>query len=133
MVNVEGSGTDGAVTTLSPEGTLVHTNHYVCEAMLGYEDDPAYARRSARRYSRGSALLAGAAQQGLVTSGLLRQMLADHENAPDSICRHPDAVSGAKTVFWCITDVKGRSISFGRGNPCDSDVQTYRFPGGGPR
>ena len=128
VVNVEGSATDGVVTTVSDEGTLVHTNHYVCDAMLGYEGDPAYAKRSARRFRRGAELLAEAAQQpGSVTPSQLRRFLADHENAPDSICRHPDADSSAKTVFWCITDVAARRVTYGRGNPCEPGSEDFLF------
>ena len=57
VVNIEGSATDGATTTLGRTGTLVHTNHYVCESMLDYEDDPAYAKRSALRLHRAAELL----------------------------------------------------------------------------
>ena len=129
VVNVEGSGTDGTLTGLSDHGTLVHTNHYVCDPMLRYEDDHAYAKRSARRYRRGTDLLAEAARRaGSVDADSLVAMLADHENAPDSICRHPAAGAGSKTVFWCITDVTAGTIRFGRGNPCDSTEQTYSIP-----
>jgi len=60
-------------------------------------------------------------------------MLADHEGAPDSVCRHPDAAAGAesKTVFWCVTDVTDGTIEFGRGNPCRSEAQRYAFQGYG--
>jgi isopenicillin-N N-acyltransferase-like protein len=134
VVNVEGSATDGVVTTLSRDGTLVHANHYVCDAMLGYEDDHAYAEKSARRYARGTQLLAGAAQeQGSVTPELLRGFLADHENRPDSICRHPDSDSSAKTVFWCITDVRARRVTYGLGNPCTSGAADYTFSGTWPQ
>ena len=28
---------------LEPDGTLAHTNHYVCDSMLSYEGDTEYA------------------------------------------------------------------------------------------
>jgi isopenicillin-N N-acyltransferase-like protein len=128
VVNVEGSATDGETTTLGEVGTLVHTNHYVCESMLGYEDDPAYAKRSALRLQRGAELLEQAsAHPGSVTEEALIAMLSDHENAPDSLCRHPVPETNTKTVFWCVTDVKARHITFGRGNPCSSTPQHFQF------
>ena len=126
-VNVEGSACAAVVRTLRAGETLAHTNHYVEPAMVLYEGDPAYARRSAARYERACALLAGAAAgpPGSVTPAVLRSWLADHEGAPDSICRHPggapDAVTGeagTKTVFWTIADVTAGEVVYGRGNPC---------------
>lgn len=136
VANVEGSGGDAVVRTMRPGETLAHTNHYVEPAMLRYEGDAAYARRSAIRYERGCALLAGAAvaRPGMVTPAVLRAWLADHDGAPDSICRHasgePDAGPGSggpvKTVFWAIADVTTGVIRYGRGNPCAS-VEADRF------
>jgi isopenicillin-N N-acyltransferase-like protein len=89
--NVEGSGGDAVVRRVGPGETLAHTNHYVEPAMLRYEGDPAYARRSAARYERACALLAAAtgAPPGSVTPDVLRAWLSDHAGAPDSLCRHP--------------------------------------------
>ena len=128
VVNIEGSATDSVSITLNRAGTLVHTNHYVCEPMLGYEGDPEYAVLSAIRFRRATELMGeAAAQPGSVTKARLNAMLADHENAPDSLCRHPIPGRNAKTVFWCITDVKSGEITFGRGNPCDSFPQSFAF------
>ena len=129
VANVEGSATDAEVTGLDDAGHLAHTNHYVCDRMLSFEGDPAYAKRSDVRYRRARALLEARAP-GSVTEASMREMLADHEGAPDSICRHPavgDGANGAKTVFWCVADVTAGIVTFGRGNPCDSTAQRYEF------
>jgi isopenicillin-N N-acyltransferase like protein len=127
VANVEGSATDAEVTGLDDAGHLVHTNHYVCDRMQPFEGDPAYAQRSAVRYRRGRQLLAAAAPGSLTTESL-RGMLADHETRPDSLCRHPEfGTPTEKTVFWCVADVTQGRVEFGRGNPCDSTSQTYRF------
>lgn len=128
VVNVEGSATDGETTTLGGDGTLVHTNHYVCQSMLGYEDDLQYAKHSALRLDRAAELLEQAsARPGSVTENVLIGMLSDHENAPDSLCRHPVPETSTKTVFWCVTDVKAQRVTFGRGNPCSSTPQHFEF------
>jgi len=60
----------------------------------------------------------------------LREMLSDHEGAPDCLCRHPERFggsSGSATAFWCVADVTAMRVVFGRGNPCDSDAQEYVF------
>jgi isopenicillin-N N-acyltransferase-like protein len=126
VANVEGSATDAEVTILDGDDHLVHTNHYVCDRMLPFEGDPSYARRSAVRYGRARELLSAAAP-GSLTKDRLRAMLADHETRPDSLCRHPEFGKPEKTVFWCVADVTDGRITFGRGNPCDSEAQTYTF------
>ncbi|MCZ3389640.1 MAG: C45 family peptidase [Actinomycetia bacterium] len=128
VVDIEGSATDSVTMTLSPTGTLVHTNHYVCDAMLGYEGDPEYAELSAIRFNRGMELMEQAsAQPGTINENRLIEMLSDHENAPDSLCRHPSPGRSSVTVFWCITNVTTGQVTFGRGNPCDSVPQNFHF------
>lgn len=128
VANVEGSATDAEVTGLDEAGHLVHTNHYVCDRMLPFEGDPVYATRSAVRYERARELIA-AQPPGSVTGETMREILSDHETKPDSICRHPEfGAADVKTAFWCIADVTDGLITFGRGNPCDSEAQEYEFP-----
>jgi isopenicillin-N N-acyltransferase-like protein len=128
VVNVEGSATDAELTGPDALGVLAHTNNYVCERMLRYEGNAVYAERSGMRYRRAAALLAEAASApGSITPDRLRGMLSDHKNAPDSLCRHEAEGSRSKTVFWTVADVTERRVTFGRGNPCDSEPQTYAF------
>ena len=130
VVNIEGSATDAEQTGLDGRGTLVHTNHYVCERMTRYEGDPDYVPHSGARYRRARELLT-AAEPGSVTVERLRDMLSDHQGAPDSLCRHPerweDTPMGSATAFWCVADVSRMRVVFGRGNPCDSLAQEYVF------
>jgi len=127
VVNVEGSATRVELTEPDERGHLVHTNHYVCDAMLRYEGDPVYAERSAVRYGRAAELLAERSDAS-VTEDDMRAILSDHENAPDSLCRHEmEGVEGSVTCFWCVADVTDMRITFGRGNPCDSVAQEYVF------
>lgn len=130
VVEIEGSATDAEALAPDPDGTLVHTNHYLDERMQRYESDPAQARRSAIRHERARELLARATlEPGAVTPELLRTLLSDHANAPDSLCRHAAPGEASKTVFWCIAEVHAGRIAFGRGNPCTSTAQAYRFTG----
>ena len=123
VVNVEGSATAAELITPGPGGTLAHTNHYVSERMLPYEGDPEYAAGSAVRYRRALEWLA----PGQITEHVLRRALQDHTGAPHSLCRHPEHGAQSKTVFWCLADVTERTITYGRGNPCDSLDQRYAF------
>ena len=116
VANVEGSATAAAISRPAG-GVLTHTNHYVDARMLPFERSPRVAG-SAIRLRRAAELLAEGVDP--------REALSDHENAPDSLCRHGDS-EGTKTVFWCVADVAAGAISYGRGNPCASETQTYRF------
>lgn len=124
-VNIEGSATDAEIELPDERGALAHTNHYVCDRMLAYEGDPDYARLSGVRYARARELLA-AAEPGTVDGAWLRAALSDHAGEP-ALCRHDPAGDGSKTVFWCVADVTAGEITFGRGNPCASTAQSYRF------
>jgi hypothetical protein len=124
-LDIEGSATDAEITRPDEHGALAHTNHYVCDRMLPYEGDPGYALLSGVRYARATELLAEA-RPGTVDGAWMRAALSDHATDP-SICRHDPAGDGSKTVFWCVADVTLGEITFGRGNPCRSVAQTYRF------
>jgi len=123
VVNVEGSATEAELMRPGPGGTLAHTNHYVSAKMLPFEGDPEYAAGSAVRYRRALEWLA----PGQITEHVLRRALQDHTGAPHSLCRHPEHGAQSKTVFWCLADVTERTITYGRGNPCDSLDQRYAF------
>jgi isopenicillin-N N-acyltransferase-like protein len=127
VVNVEGSAMAAELTGTDDRGHLVHTNHYVSERMLEREGDPEYAPHSAVRHRRATELLE-AVPPGTVTPESMREMLSDHENPPDALCRHPELWGGdTATAFWCVADVTDMRITFGRGNPCDSIAQEYAF------
>ncbi|MCJ7710310.1 MAG: C45 family peptidase [Chloroflexi bacterium] len=130
VVNVEGSATDVEVTGPSAAGTLAHTNHYVCERMLGYEGDPAYAKKSAVRLGRALELLDGPAGAGPAAGSLgpeqLLAAISDHATSP-SICRHDDGSETSATAFWCLADVTAGEIRYGLGAPCKGLEARYRF------
>ena len=118
-IDVEGSATDAEMIAPNEEGKLAHTNHYVHRRMAAYEQETSIAG-SEVRWRRAQQLL----DEPLATPEDLHAALADHENSPDSLCRHDGAI---KTVFWCVTDLTTGEIRYGRGNPCDSEIQVYRF------
>jgi isopenicillin-N N-acyltransferase like protein len=123
VVNVEGSATNAELIRPDERGTLAHTNHYVSGRMRAYEGDVPYAWRSEVRYRRALEWL----QAERITPELLREALSDHTGAPDSLCRHVAPGSESKTVFWVIADVSTGEITYGRGNPCDSEEQHHAF------
>jgi hypothetical protein len=120
-VNVEASATAAVSRELEPGGTLVHTNHYLEAEMLPFEGDVEYAKHSAIRCERAQAL---AAEPQPPTLERLREILSDHESEPDALCRHSGKI---QTLFWCVADLTAGAITYGLGNPCESEAQEYSF------
>jgi len=120
-VNIEGSATAAVRRDLEPDGALVHTNHYVEPEMLRFEGDLDYAQHSAVRCDRARRLAAGSVPP---TVDGLRELLSDHAHAPDSLCRHGGET---QTLFWCVADVTDGIVTYGLGNPCESEAQQYAF------
>jgi isopenicillin-N N-acyltransferase like protein len=120
--NVEASATSAVTEEPGADGFLAHTNHYAQDDMRRFERAGDYSG-SCARLDRARELAVG---DGF-TVERLRNVLADHENEESAICRHGDDPKVVKTVFWCVADVTAGEITYGRGNPCDSVAQVYRF------
>lgn len=120
--NVEASATRAGIDEPADDGFLVHTNHYAREEMHALEREGDY-ESSCARLERAREL----AQGDGFTVERLREALSDHEHGENAICRHGDEPKAIKTVFWCIADVTAGEITYGRGNPCDSEAQVYSF------
>lgn len=117
-LNVEGSATRAELEEPGPDGFIAHTNHYAHEDMQVFER-AGFLADSTRRLERARELARGEA----FTVEALRAALADHE----ALCRHGEGAKAVKTVFWCVADVTAGEVTYGRGNPCDSRPQVYRF------
>ena len=127
VVNVEGSATSAELTGPNERGHLVHTNHYRLRL-----DARLRGRPGVRGDLRGADAASGRAPRATlpasITMETLRGFLSDHENAPDSLCRHPHpGPHDSITCFWCVADVTDGVIRYGRGNPCDSTQQEFLF------
>ena len=120
--NVEASATNAGIDEPGEDGFLAHTNHYAREDMQPFESAGDY-ESSCARLERARELAAG----DDFTVEALRAVLSDHQNGDNAICRHADEPKAVKTVFWCVADVTAGEITYGRGNPCDSEAQVYRF------
>jgi isopenicillin-N N-acyltransferase-like protein len=100
---------------------LVHSNHFVDPARLGIIEPQAERRpHSYTRHARLAALLDARAP---VAIGDLEVSLRDHDNYPDSICRH--AHPDDPPEEWCITvtsaimDLEELSLRLTDGPPCE--------------
>jgi isopenicillin-N N-acyltransferase like protein len=129
IVNVEAA--PDAVRELYPErGAVVHTNHFVDPTLLGVEE-PLSERRphSYTRYHRMRALLDARAP---VSIGDLEASLRDHDDYPDSVCRHENPDDPPEE--WCITrtsaimDLEELSLRITDGPPCEHIYEGFSIP-----
>lgn len=129
IFSVEGSATDFDI--LYGGGSfLVHTNHYLSHKMQRYESVPQTFSTlrgqscSIARFYRAERLLKEAEE---ISMDILKGILADHANYPDSICRHHRAEDpeSVKTVFSSIVDLTESALWICLGNPCQGQYSKY--------
>ncbi|MFJ5772148.1 C45 family autoproteolytic acyltransferase/hydolase [Psychrobacillus sp. NPDC093180] len=105
---------------IKPEnGVLIHTNHICAPAMQKVVADKPLDD-SYHRLKAIDRLITSLS--GDVWASDIFSLLADHDNYPDSICRHenPTKLSHEKmeTVFSIVMDLTGNKLSVKLGNPC---------------
>lgn len=126
IYSLEGSATDFCAL-YAHEGYLVHTNHYLSQRMAKYEAGA--GANSIIRYNRALRLLKR--ELGKVTVASLANILSDHVNYPNSICRHINEsappLERYKTIFSIIIDVTHLKILICHGNPCVGEYKEYKL------
>src|SRR5262249_38236454 len=112
------------------EGFLVHTNHFLCGPHAGPAADAASVPDSFPRLCRIRELLTAAL--GTLPVADLKRILADHDGAPTSICRHPhdgpdppSVSSRGRTTASLIAEPAAGRLHVARGNPCRAEYATY--------
>jgi isopenicillin-N N-acyltransferase-like protein len=110
---------------LLPErDVLVHTNHLLSQRFLSVRDLAVHVLPdSYPRLARARRLLE--AHRGLLSLETAQEILRDHANEPDGICRHEDAVGDPEgkrlqSVFSVMMDLERRELSVTDGPPCSS-------------
>jgi len=135
IYSLEGSATDFCAL-YADEGYLVHTNHYISERMAKYEtafqkanEKSPGAGTSIIRYNRALRLLKR--ELGKVAVATLANILSDHVNHPNSICRHVNEsdppLERCKTIFSIIIDVTHLKVLICQGNPCVGEYKEYKL------
>jgi len=136
IYSLEGSATDFCAL-YAQEGYLVHTNHYLSEKMAKYEaafqkaseKSPGGGADSIIRYNRALKLLKR--ELGKVTVDFLANILSDHVNHPNSICRHINEsdppLQQCKTIFSIIMDVTHLKVLICQGNTCMGKYREYKL------
>jgi isopenicillin-N N-acyltransferase-like protein len=117
-----------SVRFLEPDhqGVLVHTNHFFDPAQLGVEEP--LSERRPHSYSRLARMRELLDARMPVTLGDLEVSLRDHDNYPDSVCRHENSEDPSEE--WCLTvtsaimDLEERSLRVTDGPPCEHLYET---------
>lgn len=119
--------------TLGPgeEGFVAHANHFLCSPWACPENNEKSVKDSFHRLDRMRHLIAS--RIGRIALQDVQGFLSDHEEYPESICRHPDDGQGkagpphrGKTVCSLIAEPDGGRLHVCKGNPCQGQWRTYK-------
>jgi isopenicillin-N N-acyltransferase-like protein len=121
VYNMEGSATDCEPIYIEND-IMVHTNHYVTNAMRHFEADRNSISNSVIRYNRAKRLLIE--NYGQLTPDLFKILLADHAGYPTSICKHG---TETVTVFSIIIQLEKLRAWIGRGRACEATFHEYQL------
>ena len=114
---------------LQPEDDiLVHSNHYLTPRFQ--KGDWIYALGAADSYLRIQRINRLMKRQyGKITVETMMDVLRDHNNYPNAICRHvdKDAPIPFKTVASVIYDLEDKVMYIAYGNPCEYAYVKYGF------
>jgi isopenicillin-N N-acyltransferase-like protein len=107
-------------------GVVTHTNHCVHPDLVPINDDFPELIQSVPRKGRVDELLAAAPRP--IERSALERILSDHQDHPQSICRHANdhPATGFWTSVWSLLiDVDAGELHLSRGNPCEQPYETY--------
>ncbi|MGI5240435.1 C45 family autoproteolytic acyltransferase/hydolase [Dactylosporangium sp. CA-139066] len=114
-----GDGDCGAIMPV--DGAVTHANHFLVDGLTGVDR---YLERKTHTRNRLHHLTARMRQQRTHTVESLQEALADHADAPDSVCQHPDATRPPAdrtcTIAGIVMDLSARSLIYTSGSPCES-------------
>jgi isopenicillin-N N-acyltransferase-like protein len=116
------------VHVLQDRIALTHTNHCLHPELTKINADFPELIESGPRKARIDQLVLEA--RSPLSIEQLKQALADHQDHPRSICRHPndDPRFGFMTsVFSIIVDVEQQQMHVTRGNPCCQPYEIYQL------
>jgi isopenicillin-N N-acyltransferase-like protein len=110
-------------------GILTHANCFKTDRFKNVDLAPAYLADSYIRAQRLYQLMEN--QYGSLSVDVMKKLLQDHNNYPNSICRHPDPRAPLpigrmmKTLVSLINYPKERKAQIALGNPCENEYIEY--------
>lgn len=127
IADVETTAEEHAV--LWGDGRFVHANHYLAPELAAHEkSSPEYMRNTRARQARMEALTDDA--RGRLDADRLKACLADHANAPDSICAHKGErppYFESYTFASVVASLDERRLDVAVGPPCRHRYASYRL------
>lgn len=119
------------ICSIEPEGgILAHANHFREPHRLGIWQPIVEEKRSTyHRCRRMERLLVEARSSGGISGETLQHILRDHDEYPDSICRHPHPAlpdpERYQTVVSVVMDLHAGRLHVAAGPPCEQPYQEY--------
>ncbi len=115
---------------ISPENnTLAHANHYLTERFKAVDMVNVIIPDSLNRVERMKTLLAD--NYGKITSYVMMEVLADHSNLPNAICRHVDEskppMFHSETLASFIMVPEDGIMYVAHGTPCCTEFVEYKL------
>jgi isopenicillin-N N-acyltransferase like protein len=115
---------DGPAFVLpSPDGLLLHTNHFLDARAAAGDTEPRDAPDSLIRYEVLQRTLHR--HRGKITTDAVREVLSSHAGGTGSICCHPDAGEATDLQYATLAtvelDFQMRSVVATAGPPCSHD------------
>jgi isopenicillin-N N-acyltransferase-like protein len=112
-------------------GILTHANYFKTDRFKHTDLAPVYWADSYIRCQRLFQLMEN--HHGHLSVDVMKQLLEDHNNYPNSICRHPDPRNPLpmgrimKTLVSLISFPKERKAYIALGNPCENEYVEYQL------
>jgi len=126
-VNIETSATKYDLKYLQ-DGIFGHANHYESPQLQHLDMEPEMLPDTLVRSGRMHQLLK--AKFGKLDLEALKEVMRDHANYPNSICRHEDNRGGVlSTLSTLIYRPEDRLMLATYGTPCTSPFQEFTIPG----
>lgn len=100
-----------------------HTNHALSPRIARWENRDLISKvypSTHPRAERAQHLL----EAGDADAGSLRDVLADHQGQPSSLCRHPAPEEPTQTAASVVFDCRARTASIAVGRPCETIPRT---------
>ena len=126
VLNIEAA--PKVVNVLEPErGTVTHTNHFGDPKSMNLaEIENEFWENSCKRRARMDEMLVS--RETLSADDLLT-FLRDHENHPNSVCRHEDENFGPEEHYISVTsvlmDLEARQMWISDGPPCENPFEEH--------
>lgn len=133
-VNIEVSN-DGHDVMFNYDGAFAHTNHFISPLLLSKTKDRFQERSPDTHIRLGIAQRRMSSHNGRLELANIQDILKDHTNYPDAICRHGESAihpAGKRgnlfeTIFSVVTDLTDGAMYVAVGTPCTAEYSKYRF------